>query len=61
MPMKTKNQIAQDALRLHAWTDTAIAADLEGYPEVDPRVAGKARDRLLGWLQELARREDLSE
>lgn len=50
---------AQDALlvteRLQAWTDAAIAADLEGYPEVDPREAGEIRDRLLAWLRTLAR------
>lgn len=46
---------AQDALlvteRLLAWTDAAIAEDLEGYPEVDPKEAGLTRDRLLIWLR----------
>ncbi len=49
---------AQDALlvaeRLQAWTDEAIAADLESYPEVDPREAGRTRDRLLLWLKTAA-------
>lgn len=49
---------AQDALliaeRLLAWTDAAIAADLEGYPELDPKEAGQIRDRLLSWLRTLA-------
>ncbi len=48
----------QDALliteRLQAWTDTGIAADLEGYPEVDPEEAFRIRDRLLRWLKALA-------
>ena len=48
----------QDALliaeRLQAWTDEAIAADLEGYPEVAPVDGSRIRDRLLGWLKELA-------
>ncbi len=49
---------AQDALliaeRLQAWTDAAIAADLEGYPELDPEAAAGVRDRLLTWLKTLA-------
>ncbi len=52
---------AQDALliaeRLQAWTDAAIAADLEGYPEVDPAQASRIRDRLLRWLKALPHRE----
>ncbi len=55
---------AQDALliteRLLAWSDAAIAADLEGYPEVDPEQAGSTRDRLLLWLQTLARQDEVS-
>ena len=50
----------QDALlvteRLLAWTDEAIAEDLEGYPEVDPNEAGRIRDLLLSWLKTLAHR-----
>lgn len=42
------------AERLQAWTDAAIAADLEGYPEVDPAEARHIRDRLLSWLKTLA-------
>ena len=45
----------QDALliaeRLQAWTDAALAADLEAYPELDPEDAGRIRDRLLRWLK----------
>lgn len=45
----------QDALliteRLHSWTDELIEEDLEAYPEVDPRDAGRARDLLLSWLK----------
>ena len=40
--------------RLLAWTDEAIAEDLEGYPEVDPNEAGRVRDMLLSWLKALA-------
>ena len=51
---------AQDAIllaeRLQAWTDAAIAADLEGYPDVDPAEAARTRDLLLAWLKALARR-----
>ncbi len=51
---------AQDAVlateRLQAWTDAAIVADLEGYPEVDPKAASHTRDRLLSWLKTAARR-----
>jgi hypothetical protein len=50
----------QDALllteRLLAWTDAAIAEDLEGYPEVDPEEAARLRDRLLAWLKKQPRR-----
>jgi len=50
---------AQDALlvteRLLAWTDAAIASDLEAYPEVNPKEAGAARDRLLTWLKAQSR------
>ena len=53
---------AQDALmvteRLLAWTDEAIAEDLEGYPGVDPNEAGRIRDLLLSWLKTLAHRGD---
>ncbi len=60
-PAAREALVAQDALlvteRLQAWTDAAIAADLEGYPEVDPKAAGGARDRLLSWLKTLAHRE----
>lgn len=56
---------AQDALlvteRLLAWTDAAIAEDLEGYPEVDPKDAGHIRDRLLSWLKTLAHRGEGSD
>ena len=50
----------QDALliveRLQAWTDGALAADLEAYPELDPEDAGRIRDRLLRWLKTPASR-----
>jgi hypothetical protein len=46
---------AQDALliteRLQAWTDAAIAEDLEGYPDVNPEQGSRTRDRLLAWLK----------
>lgn len=45
----------QDALliteRLQAWTDELIEQDLEAYPEVDPKDAGRIRDLLLSWLK----------
>lgn len=51
---------AQDAIllaeRLQAWTDASIAADLEGYQDVDPAEAARTRDLLLVWLKALARR-----
>ncbi len=57
-PAARRTLAAQDALliteRLQAWTDAAIAADLEGYPEVDPKEAGQIRDRLLLWLKTMA-------
>ncbi len=60
-PVARQALAAQDALliteRLQSWTDASIAADLEAYPEVDPKEAGRARDRLLLWLKTLAHRE----
>jgi hypothetical protein len=48
---------AQDALliteRLQAWSNKAIAADLDAYPDVDPEDANHTRDQLLKWLKEL--------
>ena len=46
----------QDAVllaeRLLAWTDEAIARDLEAYDDVAPDDAISARDLLLSWLRE---------
>jgi len=36
--------------RLLNWTDHALAANLKGYPGVDPGRAVQARNLLLGWL-----------
>lgn len=56
---------AQDALlvaeRLQAWTDAALATDLEGYPGLDPARAGEIRDRLLLWLKTPADRGEGSD
>lgn len=56
-PVARQALAEQDALliteRLQTWTDEAIAADLEGYPEVDPKEAGHIRDSLLLWLKAL--------
>jgi hypothetical protein len=45
----------QDALliteRLQAWSDAAVATDLEAYPEVNPVDACRTRDLLLSWLK----------
>jgi len=44
------------AERLLGWSDEAIEADLEAYPEADPGGARQTRDRLLSWLKEEASR-----
>ncbi len=54
-PVARQALAAQDALlvaeRLQAWTDAALAADLEGYPGLDLEEACEIRDRLLLWLK----------
>jgi hypothetical protein len=52
----------QDAVllaeRLLAWTDEAIARDLEAYDDVAPDDAISARDLLLSWLRESSAGDD---
>jgi hypothetical protein len=46
----------QDALllaeRLLAWTDESLVQDLAAYDDVEPAIAGKARDMLLRWVHD---------
>lgn len=44
--------------RLQGWTDESLRADLEAYPDINPKRAREMRDTLLSWVKEICRENE---